>query len=207
MIYDMKTLILTIISVLFISQSVFAQKAVRDPYKRRQLEAMVFMKWNKGHFRPKWYYWLFHNKYRRGEDRRTIKQLLPIYAYANLEKYESEDAEEQSNEMMKQELTQDLNKRANLSYHLYYKNVFAEIKDDCNQYIIKAYDLGLDADVVDQLIFERERIDGHVEIILEGYLDNGDTNEGLKNIETEYREYRAFLKKFVKLYETRKKYD
>ncbi len=39
--------------------------------EKDRLENMVFMLW--GGFRLNWYYILFHNKYRKGTDRRTIK--------------------------------------------------------------------------------------------------------------------------------------
>jgi hypothetical protein len=62
---------------------------VRDPYKQRQLENMVFMRW--GGFKPKWYYFLFHNKYRKGPDRRTILQLVPTDLVIGQTKEKSEE--------------------------------------------------------------------------------------------------------------------
>lgn len=63
-----------------------AQAKVKDTPKRRQWNSVVYRKWSKSYFRPKWYYWLFHNRYRRGEDRRYIKQNLPNIATSAVQK-------------------------------------------------------------------------------------------------------------------------
>ena len=73
----LKNLTIIILLILGFKMSSHGQavSVVKDPYKQRQIENMVFMRW--GGFKPKWYYFLFHNKYRKGPDRRTILQLVP----------------------------------------------------------------------------------------------------------------------------------
>ncbi|MCK5703399.1 MAG: hypothetical protein KAI29_19710 [Cyclobacteriaceae bacterium] len=54
------TILILLVSIMFSHYSqAQAVSIVKDRYKSRQLENMVFMRW--GGFRPKWYYILFHN--------------------------------------------------------------------------------------------------------------------------------------------------
>ncbi|EJF07896.1 hypothetical protein [Pontibacter sp. BAB1700] len=46
---------------------------VNSKNTRYQLEREVVTRWGK--FNPKWYFILFHNKYRKGPDRRNMLQL------------------------------------------------------------------------------------------------------------------------------------
>ena len=82
---------------------------VKDRYKTRQLENMVFMRW--GGFRPKWYYFLFHNKYRKGPDRRTMLQLLPTDLVIRQTK---EKSEEEKSSVFEDRLISELKDTLNL---------------------------------------------------------------------------------------------
>jgi hypothetical protein len=95
---------------------------VRDPYKQRQLENMVFMRW--GGFKPKWYYFLFHNKYRKGPDRRTLLQLLPTDAVIRLNKEKTEDEADEVVEMYAMQYYDAANRGLELHYHFHYKQIF-----------------------------------------------------------------------------------
>jgi hypothetical protein len=95
---------------------------VRDPYKQRQLENMVFMRW--GGFKPKWYYFLFHNKYRKGPDRRTLLQLLPSDAVIRLNKEKTEDEADEVLEMYAMQYYDAANRGLELHYHFHFKQIF-----------------------------------------------------------------------------------
>ena len=81
-------------------QSGFGQTVVKDKYKQRQLESMVATRWGK--FIPKWYYILFHNKYRQGEDRRNMLQLLPTLASVTLTEEQTEQEKEETQALYEQ---------------------------------------------------------------------------------------------------------
>ena len=86
-----KQLVVVLIAFVF-SNATFSQAIVYDKGKNRQVESIVYKKWSKNYFRPKLYYQLVHNKYRKGKDRRYIKQTLPTIVASNLTKESTEEA-------------------------------------------------------------------------------------------------------------------
>ena len=104
-----------------------AQSPVNNEGVRRQLESMVMTVWSKKHFRPKLYYSLFHNKYRKGEDRRYILQLAPTLATSKLNKDETTEENNEVNKNYSDELSIDLDKRINSKYSLLYEDHLNEL--------------------------------------------------------------------------------
>lgn len=91
---------------------------------RRQFQSMVYQQWDKDYFRPKIYYWLVHNKYRRGEDRRYILQLAPTIASSTLNNQTTEEENKEVEKDYTDEIAIDLDKRVNLKYDLLYRKEF-----------------------------------------------------------------------------------
>jgi hypothetical protein len=104
-----------------------AQSPVNNEGVRRQLESMVMTVWSKKHFRPKLYYQLIHNKYRKGEDRRYILQLAPTLATSKLNKDETTDENNEVNKDYSDEFSIDLDKRKNFKYSLLYEDHLDEL--------------------------------------------------------------------------------
>lgn len=104
-----------------------AQSPVNNEGVRRQLESMVMTVWSKKHFRPKLYYQLIHNKYRKGEDRRYILQLAPTLATSKLNNDETTDENNEVNKDYSDEFSIDLDKRINFKYSLLYEDHLDEL--------------------------------------------------------------------------------
>jgi excinuclease UvrABC nuclease subunit len=178
---------------------------VRDPYKQRQLENMVFMRW--GGFKPKWYYFLFHNKYRKGPDRRTLLQLLPTDAVIRVNKEKSEDEEDEVVEMYAMQYYDAANRGLELHYHFHFKQIFDNLNEEIDQLRNQAIGLNTDPKAVQSFTKEQERLNNEIEIIRQGWLEKGDSAEAMKELENDLRALKGNLIKFVKLQNINQKYS
>jgi excinuclease UvrABC nuclease subunit len=178
---------------------------VRDPYKQRQLENMVFMRW--GGFKPKWYYFLFHNKYRKGPDRRTLLQLLPTDAVIRLNKEKTEDEADEVVEMYAMQYYDAANRGLELHYHFHYKQIFDALNEEIDQLRNQAIELNTDPKAVQSFTKEQERLNNEIEIIRQGWLEKGDSAEAMKELENDLRALKGNLIKFVKLQNINQKYS
>jgi excinuclease UvrABC nuclease subunit len=178
---------------------------VRDPYKQRQLENMVFMRW--GGFKPKWYYFLFHNKYRKGPDRRTLLQLLPTDAVIRVNKEKSEDEEDEVVEMYAMQYYDAANRGLELHYHFHFKQIFDVLNEEIDELRNQAIELNTEPKAVQSFTKEQERLNNEIEIIRQGWLEKGDSVEAMKEIENDLRTLKGNLIKFVKLQNINQKYS
>jgi hypothetical protein len=177
---------------------------VRDPYKQRQLENMVFMRW--GGFKPKWYYFLFHNKYRKGPDRRTLLQLLPSDAVIRLNKEKTEDEADEVLEMYAMQYYDAANRGLELHYHFHFKQIFDVLNEEIDQLRNQAIELNTEPKAVQSFTKEQERLNNEIEIIRQGWLEKGDSVEAMKELENDLRALKGNLIKFVKLQNINQKY-
>lgn len=177
------------------SQIMMAQQLVNDKYKRRQMESMVMTRWGK--FIPKWYYILFHNKYRKGEDRRTIWQLAPIIAATDISRAQSDQEEEDGQILAEQAQWQALNRTLEWPYRLHYQKRFEDQEAKIDLLITHLSDESAEYEVIQHAMEERERIRDHVTIIRESYLDTTDTAEAMSQIEDRYMELHHALSKYL----------
>ncbi|MFL0137685.1 hypothetical protein [Tenacibaculum maritimum] len=121
--------IIIIALLFFMMQESYAQIPVRDNSKNRQSMAIVYRAWYKNLFRPKWYYWLFHNRYRKGEDRRFIRQHLAEIA---ITKYQNSLVEKEKDSVAKTHrayLMKDIDAVAanKVKYNLLIKDEYREL--------------------------------------------------------------------------------
>lgn len=178
---------------------------VRDPYVKRQLENMVFIRW--GGFKPKLYYFLFHNKYRKGPDRRTLLQLLPTDAVIRLNKEKTEDEADEVQEMYAMQYYDAANRVMELHYHFHFKQIFDDLNEEINQLRNQAIELNTDPKAVQSFTEEQERLNNDIEIIRQGWLEKGESAEAMKEIEKDLRVLKGNLIRFVKLQNINQKYS
>lgn len=133
-----KILVLAFVVFMF-QQKSYSQRNVYDKSKNRQLHSMVYRNYGKRYFRPRWYYWLFHNSY-RSKDRRYIWQLLPTVATSKLNKNSTEDEGKEVDADYKDELVDAFDKTVNLKYNMLYEDMFDDL-------FFALYNLNLDADL------------------------------------------------------------
>ena len=185
-------------------QMVHAQSIVEDKYKKRQLESMVVTRWGK--FIPRWYYVLFHNKYRKGEDRRTILQLAPTIISTEINRAQSEDTEEDGQVLFEQASWEELNIIMEAPYTLHYKKKLAELNAEINLYLQQLPLLNADAESLEEVSMEQARINDHVRILREGRLTPAELGEALAGTEQELRDLRNRLTRYISFLQISNKY-
>jgi len=201
-----KIILIAIILTIGLNHITVGQVAVvRDPYKQRQLENMVIMRW--GGFKPKWYYFLFHNKYRKGPDRRTILQLLPTDAAIRLNKDRSEDEADEVEQMYAMQYYNAANRALELHYHFHFKQIFDDLNEEIDQLRNQAIELKTDPIAAQSFTKEQERLNNEIEIIRQGWLEKGDSAEAMKEIEKDLSALKGNLIRFVKLQNINQKYS
>jgi hypothetical protein len=173
-----------------------AQAIVRDKYKRRQMESMVVTRWGK--FIPKWYYILFHNKYRKGEDRRTMRQLLPGMAAVAVTEAQSTKEKVDSDQLFEHALWMEANIEAELPYHLYFEPKFNRLNAEIQALIIKAIAINTDPAVTDTFQSEAARLNGQTAIIRKGMHTNGESSDAYSEIESELIRLKGMIHKYIR---------
>jgi hypothetical protein len=199
-----KHLTIILLLFLFLASRVHAQQVVHDKYKRRQMESMVVTRWGK--FIPKWYYVLFHNKYRKGEDRRNMRQLLPTVAALSITDAQSEQEKEDSDQLFEQAGWRSTNRTLESHHHLYFKAHFAQLNLEIDALLIKAQQLHVDPSVIQTFRFEQSRLNGQIDILRDGFLAKGDSIEGMQEIENEMIDLKGMLHAYLGHQKIRNKY-
>lgn len=184
--------------------NVNAQAVVNDKYQRRQMESMVITRWGK--FIPKWYYILFHNKYRKGEDRRNMWQLLPAVAAVSLTEAQSDNEKEDSDQLFEQAVWTEANIEAELPYRLYFEAKFRQLQSEITNLIGEAQVAEVDPEVIHTFQSEAARLTGQIDIIREGMLTNGESCEAYNDIEEEMRKLKGMIRKYLKYQNAMLKY-
>ncbi len=206
----MKGRLLTIvISLMLIVYPVSAQTVMQVNGRpvRRQLESMVVMRWNKKYFRPQWYYKLFHNKYRKGEDRRTLLQLLPTAGLLQVNENKADQQKEDTDEVGRQELWSYINHTSNAHYYLIFQAKFDKLEKDIKALIGQGRSLGMEASVVERMHQELDRLKDEINIIKDGYLDEGIKSEEFLHIEQEMQALKGLISELLHVYSIRIRYQ
>lgn len=173
----------------------YAQQIVNDKYKRRQMESMVATRWGK--FIPRWYYILFHNKYRKGEDRRNMLQLLPTMAATNITEAQSQQEQEDTDEVFKQYVWVSSNRMLESVYHLQFKPMLSQLNTEIDALLIQAEQTQVDFSVIQTFQFEQIRLNEQVNILRKGFLAQGESKEGYQEILEELTKLRSMIHKYI----------
>lgn len=192
----MSRIILTLVGILLTLQLSHAQQIVQDKYKRRQMESMVATRWGK--FIPRWYYILFHNKYRKGEDRRNMLQLLPTMAATNITATQSQQEQEDTDEVFKQYVWMSSNRMLEPVYHLQFKPKLLALNTEIDALLIRALETQVDLDVIQTFQFEQTRLNEQVDILRKGFLAQGESKDGYQEILEELTKLRSMIHKYIK---------
>lgn len=182
-----------------------AQSVVRDKSTKRQMENMVFMRW--GGFRPKWYYILFHNKYRKGPDRRTMLQLVPTNLMIRQTAKKSEDEKDDVYILYKQESWKGIHRAYGIHYYLYFKAIFDKLNQDIDALITRGISIHTHPDATRAFRKEQGRLNGEIEIIRDGWLEKGDSAEAMQQIESDFRSLKGSILKLLRVQTIHVKYQ
>ena len=175
---------------------------VKSPNTRYQLEREVITRWNK--FNPKWYFILFHNKYRKGPDRRNMKQLLPIMAALRLNAADTEQEDENVTEIRDQELFKMADRSLNKSWYLLYENKINGLNNRIVGLDAEAISAGVDLDVLLALKGEQERINADIQLTKEAYQDDAKKAERFRVALEDLSTLRGYYLRIINLFQTSK---
>ncbi len=171
--------------------------AVEDRNKRFQIERTVFKRWNK--FRPVWYFWLFHNKYKK-KDKRNIFQLVPTLLATELNHQQTDIEKEKVDTITHFYLMKEANILAEKHYHLHYKKVFEKLDRDIEELFVQCYTVNMAGE--DIAVFRDEQILLHeyLETVRSWHTDPGESQEAMAAIQSEMETLRNSMIKTINLY-------
>lgn len=177
-----------------------SQRRVNNRYVNDQLKRQVFIYWpnKKRKFKPRWYFWLFHNKYRKGPDRRNIWQLLPTVAFTTLNEQDSELEGEDVDVWYKQEVNKGLDRTLNKRWNIYEKKKFGEINVKIATQLEKSTSLNANTGFIFKVLNEQERINGDVKVIRDSYMDDAEKGEAYQNYLKELKTLSASIYNYNK---------
>ena len=193
-------LCLALLPVLFTDALGQGVQPVNSKNTRYQLEREVVTRWGK--FNPKWYFILFHNKYRKGPDRRNMLQLAPTMALLNQNKVKAQAQEEAVSQVYEQEMFKFADRSLNKGYHLLYKKKIDELNTALLGMNAEAVQAGVQADYILAIHAERDRINADIGIILDAYLDDAKKGEQLRVYIGELTALRNYFRRLISLFKT-----
>ncbi|PRY13754.1 hypothetical protein CLV24_105124 [Pontibacter ummariensis] len=191
------------LSLAFTVQESAAQAPVTivdGKYVRRQMEREVITRWNK--FDPKWYFILFHNKYRKGEDRRNMLQLLPTMAALQLNEEATKQEEEEVHTIWEQEVFKGADRSLNKSFHLLYGNKIATLNTELDALNAEAVAAGVDFDMLLKLRQEKDRINADIDLTKEAYEDDAVKGEAFRGYLADLLSLRGYYRRIIHLFRT-----
>ncbi|RAU81365.1 hypothetical protein DP923_16500 [Pontibacter arcticus] len=191
---------LALLPVLFTDALGQGVQPVNSKNTRYQLEREVVTRWGK--FNPKWYFILFHNKYRKGPDRRNMLQLAPTMALLNQNRVKAQAQEEAVSQVYEQEMFKFADRSLNKGYHLLYKKKIDELNTALLGMNAEAVQAGVQADYILAIHAERDRINADIGIILDAYLDDAKKGEQLRVYISELTALRNDFRRLISLFKT-----
>lgn len=173
---------------------------VDGKYVRHQMEREVVTHWNS--FDPKWYFILFHNKYRKGEDRRNMLQLLPTMAAVRGNQAEAEKEEEEVNTVWEQELFKSADRSLNKSFHLLYGKKIGTLNTELDALQVEAIGAGVDVDILLKLRQEKDRINADIELTRDAYEDDAVKAASFRGYLADMMTLRGYYRRIITLFNT-----
>ncbi|PRY09049.1 hypothetical protein CLV24_119100 [Pontibacter ummariensis] len=173
---------------------------VDGKYVRHQLEREVVTRWGK--FDPKWYFILFHNKYRKGPDRRNMLQLLPAMAAVMANKEQAEREEEEVNTIWEQEMFKAADRSLNKSFHLLYGRKIKGLNEQLEALHLEGVTAGVSPDMLLKLRGEHERINADIELTKEAYEDDAVKAASFRGYLADLVSLRGYYRRIITLFKT-----
>lgn len=170
---------------------------------RLQLEREVMTRWNR--FNPTWYFALFHNKYRRGPDRRNMKQLVPLMAATRINKLEAEQEHADVTVIRDQEMFKMADRTLNKSWYLLYENKVNGLNHRITVLNAEAVAAGVDFEMLLALKTEQERINADITLTKEAYQDDAKKAEQFRIALNDLHTLRGYYLRLINLFNTSNK--
>jgi hypothetical protein len=173
---------------------------VNSKHVRRQMEREVVTRWSK--FEPKWYFILFHNKYRKGEDRRNMLQLMPAMAALQANLNAAEREEQEVTAIWEQELFRSADRSLNKSFHLLYAGKIGTLNNELDALHAEAIAAGVELDILLKLRNEKERINADIQLTKEAYEDDAVKAEAFRGYLADLLTLRGYYRRIITLFKT-----
>lgn len=168
---------------------------------RYQMEREVITRWNR--FNPGWYFLLFHNQYRRGEDRRNMLQLAPTLAFIKINEEAAEIEQEDVNTVFENELFLAADRSLNKNYHLFYEPKIKNLNTEINLANAEAMKIGVAPEHILALMQERERINADIDLTKDAYQDDSKKAEQFRVALKDLAALRGYYRRIINLYKSR----
>lgn len=183
---------------------------VYDKALIRQNESMVFKVWSKSYFRPKWFYWMFYNRYRKGEDKRYIHQTNATYLASLAETKKVKESKEAMQIKFENKIADDLDRRVNLKYNLLFKDEINGLFKQIASCKIEAKVLTLDHPNKIQVVAEHllviEEFKHRLKVIRTSYAPSAEKNRNLEKLVDDMRSYSNYVYVISKKIDTKNYY-
>lgn len=173
---------------------------VDGKYVRHQMEREVVTRWSG--FDPKWYFILFHNKYRKGDDRRNMLQLLPTMAAVRLNQEQAEREEEEVTTVLEQEVFKGADRSLNKSFHLLYSHKIGTLDTELDALHAESIAAGVDPDILLKLRQEKDRIKTDIQLTKEAYEDDAVKAKSFRGYLADMLTLRGYYRRIIFLFNT-----
>ncbi len=175
---------LMILMILFTAGIAPAQTVVRDHNTRRQIQRLTHQRWEK--FRPRWYFVLFHNRYRKGEDRRIIRQLTPTLATMQANRDQASEENSELEQVTTEQLADAASRQAPLPYWLHFQQQLERYHARFTREQHAARLAGVPAPYLQILQQEAIGLTQSEELVVNGYMAPGDLQQSLRRLTGEW---------------------
>ncbi|WP_345158585.1 hypothetical protein [Pontibacter saemangeumensis] len=176
---------------------------VDGKYVRHQMEREVVTRWNS--FDPKWYFILFHNKYRKGDDRRNMLQLLPTMAAVRGNLRAAEKEEEEVTAIWEQELFKGADRSLSKSFHLLYSHRIDGLNTELDALHAAAIAAGVDRDILLKLRQEKDRINADIKLTTDAYEEDAVKAKSHRGYLADMLTLRGYYRRIIFLFNTTNK--
>lgn len=204
MISNNKQVIICLILLLFASLYCCAQVPVHDKNTVYQAEREVFIRWD--NFKPKWYFWLFHNKYRNADDKRNFIQLYATMLVVKQTQFKTANQKENTDKVASYDIAKQANIEAETHYHLHFKPIFDELDKRYNTLISTSISLNVSLNDMQNFVDEKLMLENYIEAVRNGNVEKGESHDAMRQIQKDYEKLIAVINKTNSLYKVKNKF-
>ncbi|WP_181308821.1 hypothetical protein [Rufibacter sp. XAAS-G3-1] len=197
---------LSIALLLPLAESKAQVTPVESRNTKKQLEREVFVRWNRRDFDPRWYFILFHNSYRRGEDRRNMLQLAPTLAFIKVNEAKAEEQKDDVDIVYEQEMFKMADRSLNKSYYLLYEKKIKTLNTEIDLANAEAIDTGVAVEHILALMQEKERINADIDIAKDSYMDDALKTKVFRVCLEDLSKLRGYYRRLISIYKTSNKH-
>jgi hypothetical protein len=190
---------LSILLIGLVTCPCLGQIIIKDEHTRRQIQRLTHTRWEK--FTPRAYFEFFHRSYRRGEDRRIMRQWLPVAASLEENTVKTDEEKKDMTEVTSSELLTQAALKAKVSYHLHFAPRLSDYKTRLAGLMVRLEQAGAGTDILAAGYEEAMLLAQAETLLLESPLLPGPLEEGLRALLTDWQVLTSRIARLVRLQE------